>query len=190
MRPSISAASPPSAGASIPAAASVSAHSGTESRPSDACPICSVIRAAGTPLPSSSPARRLRLPGAITVAVRSPTPASPANVSWRAPPASPNSMHSRHTAAAAIPAAFSPCGSAAAAASAAAFFATPAVSTPTTSSVRSQTSPARSNTSPSCQRRSASSLPSTSAAVPLTASRACAGPPSEAIARARTRSET
>ena len=41
--------------------------------------------AAGTPLPSSSPARRLRLPSASTVATRSPAPASPANVSGRAP---------------------------------------------------------------------------------------------------------
>ena len=48
-----------------------------------------------------------------------------------------------------------PCGSAAAAASAAAFLATPAISTPVTSSVRSQTRPARSKTSPSWARRSA-----------------------------------
>ena len=43
---------------------------------------------------------------------------------------------------------------------------------------------------PACARRSGSVLPSTSAAIPAAASRACAGPPSEAIARARTRSET
>ncbi len=42
-------------------------------------------------------------------------------------------MHSRQTSAAAIPAALSPCGSAAAAASAAAFLAAPAISTPVTS---------------------------------------------------------
>ena len=47
------------------------------------------------PAPSSSPARRFRLPGAITVAVRSPTPARPVNVSRRAPRERANSTHSR-----------------------------------------------------------------------------------------------
>ena len=99
-------------------------------------------------------------------------------------------MHSRQIAATAIPAALRPCGSAAAAARAAAFLAAPAISTPVTSRVRSQTSPARSKTSPIWTRSSSSPDPRTSAAEPETASRAWAGPPSEAIPRARTRSPT
>ena len=67
------------------AASTVSAISGTESSPSEAWPIRPGIWSAGTPLPSSSPAWRLREPGASTVAVRSPTPASPVKVSSRAP---------------------------------------------------------------------------------------------------------
>ena len=43
------------------------------------------ICSAGTPAPSSSPAWRLRLSGGSTVAVRSPTPASPEKVSSRPP---------------------------------------------------------------------------------------------------------
>ena len=43
---------------------------------------------AGSPAPTSSPARRLRLPSARAVATRSPAPASPANVSLRPPFAS------------------------------------------------------------------------------------------------------
>jgi hypothetical protein len=43
------------------------------------------ISSAGVPEPSSSPARRLRPVGAIIVAVRSPTPASPEKVSREAP---------------------------------------------------------------------------------------------------------
>ena len=89
-----------------------------------------------------------------------------------------------------MPAALRPCGSAAAAASAAAFLAAPAISTPATSPERSQTRPARSKTSPSWARRSRSAEPSTSAAEPETASRAWAGPPRQAIARARTLSPT
>ena len=112
-----------------------SAISGTESSPSDAWPIFPGIWSAGIPAPSSSPAWRFRLPGAITVAVRSPTPARPVKVSRRAPRESAYSTHSRQIVAAAIPAAFRPCDSAAAAASAAAFFATPAISTPATSVV-------------------------------------------------------
>ncbi len=68
--------------------------------------------------------------------------------------------------------------------------AAPAISTPMTSRQRSQTRPARSKTSPSWARRSGSAEPSTSAAEPETASRAWAGPPRQAIARARTRSPT
>src|SRR6185295_14142484 len=60
----------------------------------------------------------------------------------------------RQRVAAAIPAALRPWASAAAAPREAAFLATPAISTPTTSSLRSQTSPARSKTSPSWARRS------------------------------------
>src|SRR5918995_1126840 len=148
------------------------------------------ICSAGVPWPSSSPARRFRLPSARIVAVRSPTPATPAKVSCRAPRARAYATHSRHTCAVAIPAAFMPWACAAAPARAAAFLAAPATSTRIMSSERSQTRPASSKTLPSCSRRSGSRLPRTSAAVPETASFACAGPPSEAIARARTRSET
>ena len=49
--------------------------------------------AAGTPWPSSSPARRLRLPSATTVATRSPAPASPANVSSCAAAAARERVH-------------------------------------------------------------------------------------------------
>ena len=83
--PAMSDARPSRRGASIPARTTVSAISGTESSPSEAWPIRPGICSAGTPLPRSSPARRLRLPGARIVAVRSPTPARPAKVSIRAP---------------------------------------------------------------------------------------------------------
>ena len=138
------------------------------------------ISLAGVPVPSSSPARRLRPAGAIIVAVRSPTPARPAKVSGSAPRATAWSMHSRQIEATAIPAALSPCGSAAAAARAAAFLAAPAISTPMTSRERSQTSPARSKTSPTWTRSSSSAEPSTRAAEPETASLAWAGPPRQA----------
>ena len=58
---------------------------GTESSASEAWPMIPGICSAGVPCPSSSPARRLRLPSARIVAVRSPTPAMPANVSCSAP---------------------------------------------------------------------------------------------------------
>ena len=141
----------------MPALATASASRGTESSASEAWPILPGIRSAGTPAASSSPAWRLRLAGARTVAVRSPTPARPVErLDAAAAVLGPKSTHSRQIRAAAIPAAFSPWGEAAAAASAAAFLATPAISTPTTSSVRSQIRPARSKTSPSWARRSAS----------------------------------
>ena len=89
-----------------------------------------MISSASLPLPSSSPALRLRLSGAITVASRSPTPASPLKVSRSAPFTTAKSTHSFQTAVAAMPAAFRPWGSAAAAASTAAFLAAPAVSRP------------------------------------------------------------
>jgi hypothetical protein len=64
--------------------------------------------AAGTPWPSSSPARRLRLPSATTVATRSPAPASPANVSSCPPRRRENASTSAKTLPAAAPAAFGP----------------------------------------------------------------------------------
>ena len=48
-------------------------------------PVSVLVCSAGVPAPSSSPARRLRLPGARIVAVRSPTPASPEKLSELAP---------------------------------------------------------------------------------------------------------
>ncbi len=127
---------------------------------------CRAPRTPGRSAPGSGPRQRRRRAalrragcgsaGAITVAVRSPTPASPVKVSSWAPAASAYSTHSRQIVAAAIPAALSPYASAAAAPSEAAFLAAPAISTPTTSSLRSQTSPALSKTSPSWARRFAS----------------------------------
>ena len=61
--PEISRASPLVTGASTPARASARASSGTRSSDSTAWPIRSGISADGTPCASSSPARRLRLPG-------------------------------------------------------------------------------------------------------------------------------
>ena len=55
------------------------------------------ICSAGVPSPRSSPARRLRLPSARMVAVRSPTPAMPAKVSCSAPRARAYATHSRQT---------------------------------------------------------------------------------------------
>ena len=69
----------------MPALPTASAIRGTESSASDAWPMIPGIWSGRRPLPSSSPARRFRLPCARIVAVRSPTPARPANVSWSAP---------------------------------------------------------------------------------------------------------
>ena len=93
------------------------------------------MSSAGMPCASSSPARRLREPSAITVATRSPAPARPANVSGDEPSWRASASISANTLPAAAPAAFGPACDAAAAASAAAFFAQPASSTPITSRV-------------------------------------------------------
>ena len=60
------------------------------------------------PAPSSSPARRLRLSAASTVAVRSPTPAGPVKSRARAPRVSASAWHSRRPARRRRPAAFRP----------------------------------------------------------------------------------
>ena len=79
--PEIRAASPSSADELMPALRTASAIRGTESSASEAWPMIPGICSAGVPWPSSSPARRLRLPSARIVAVRSPIPAMPAKVS-------------------------------------------------------------------------------------------------------------
>ena len=132
-RPSIIPASPRSTGASTPASRMRAASSGTLSTASAVCPSADPMSPAGMPWASSSPARRLREPVAITVATRSPVPARPANVSGREPERRAYASTSAKTLPAAAPAAFGPAPAAAAAASAAAFLAQPASSTPITS---------------------------------------------------------
>src|SRR4051812_12166311 len=73
------------AGACTPPSRSARASSGSASRLSAVWPSAGSIWSAATPAASSSPARRLRLPDATTVAIRSPVPARPANVSAFAP---------------------------------------------------------------------------------------------------------
>ena len=110
-----------------------------------------------------------------------PVPASPIIDSGRAPPASAQ----RHTSAkmwpAAAPAAFRPCASVAPQASAAAFLAAPASSTPIGSFDSSHTTPARMNTPPARLASDSSVEAATSPAPSLTISRACAGPPMQAV---------
>ena len=148
------------------------------------------MSAAGTPWPSSSPARRLRLPSATTVATRSPAPARPANVFGLAPWVRANASTSAKTLPAAAPAAFGPLTPATAAASAAAFFAVPASSTPATSLVLEASKPAVRSRRCSCEAKTLSTDPTTSEAPWSSASAAWPGPPMHATARALTRSET
>ena len=149
------------------------------------------ICSAGVPSPSSSPARRLRLPSARIVAVRSPTPASPAKVSCSAPRGArvgdalapdlrrrdAGGVHALRLGGGARPGRRRswrrrrP----------------PPRSCPRSARRRGPPRRRRCRAGRGGRRRG---CPSTSAAVPETASLACAGPPREAIARARIRSET
>src|SRR3954447_12516642 len=187
MRPASTAARPLSAGARTPSALSASASSGTASRPSAAWPSAGPISSGAMPRPSMSPARRLRLPSATTVATRSPTPASPANVSGRPPRGRLNASTSAKTLPAAAPAAFGPAIAAAAAATTAAFLAAAASSTPVTSVVVCTSRPAVVIRSASCSAKSTSVDATTSDAPWVTASAACPGPPRQATERACTR---
>src|SRR3954447_2309107 len=164
MRPASTAARPLSAGARTPSALSASASSGTASRPSAAWPSAGTIWSGAMPQPSMSPARRLRLPSATTVATRSPAPASPAKVSGRPPRRRLNASTSAKTLPAAAPAALGPAMAAAAAATTAAFLAAPASSTPVTSVVVWTSKPAPLRRSATCSAKSASVEATTSEA--------------------------
>src|SRR4051794_33642522 len=175
--PSITPARPRRTGASTPACRRRAASSGTAATASAVWPSALPIWSAGIPLASSSPARRLRLPSARTVATRSPVPARPANVSGLEPEPRAKLSISAKTLPAAAPAAFGPATDAAAAASAAAFFAQPASSTPTTSRVCVTCRPAAASASDTWRANARSCAASTSEAPSLSASTACAGPP-------------
>ena len=98
-RPSVTGASMPWRSNASPSSGTVASDSAVWSIEASTCP-------AGTPAPTSSPARRLRLPSAIAVATRSPAPARPAKVSLRPPLASASSWTSEKMRPAAAPARF------------------------------------------------------------------------------------
>jgi len=69
----------------MPSRSKASLSRGTVASDSAVCCTVAATWPIGMPVPTSSPARRLRLPSAIAVATRSPAPASPAKVSLRPP---------------------------------------------------------------------------------------------------------
>ena len=180
--PEMSRASPVVTGASTPARSSARASSGTRSSDSTACPIRSGISAAGTPWASSSPARRLRLPGrergrdevARPAPARSATPAARRAPRRSATPRRRCGRRRRRRRSGPGPRSRRwP--------SAAAFFAAPASSTPIGSLDSSQTTPARLKVSAIACASSSLADAATRPAPSSTISRACAGPPTTAM---------
>ena len=133
--PSSTAQTPSVIGSSTPMRRDRSRSTGAVVSPSTTCPICALASSGVAPCAINSPARRLRPSGWKHVAIRSPIPARPENVSGSAPQASPSRVISTRPRVMRADLALSPRPrpSTAPAESAITFFAAPQSSTPITS---------------------------------------------------------